>query len=65
MDRGDYDYDEQDIASDSLVERRRQQRKPHRGGKITREEPTNLVEMQASPLAVSCFRYLGCFIFMN
>ena len=62
MDRGDFDYDEE-TTSDSSVERRRQQRKPHKGGKITREEPTSLVELEASPLAVSCFRHLGCFEF--
>jgi len=36
MDRGDFDYDEE-IASDSSAKRRRQERKPHKGGKIIRE----------------------------
>ena len=36
MDRGDSNYDEE-RTSDSSVERRRKKRKPHKGGKITRE----------------------------
>jgi len=36
MDRGDSNYDEE-TTSDSSVEKRRQKRKPHKGGKITRE----------------------------
>ena len=63
MDRDEYDYDEEDTISDSSVERSRQHRKPHKGGKITREEPTNLRELQDSPLAVSCFRHLQCYEF--
>lgn len=62
MDRGDSDYDEE-TTSGSSVERRRQQRKPHKGGKITREEPTSLAELHASPLSISCFRHLSCFDF--
>ena len=62
MDRGsDFEYDEE-TTSDSSVERHRQ-RNPHKGGKIIREEPTNLRELQACPLAVSCFRHHGCFEF--
>jgi len=60
MDRGDYEYDEENTASDSSTERTKQHRKPHKEGKITREKPTNLRELQASPLVVSCFRHLGC-----
>lgn len=40
-----------------------QQRRPHKGGKIIRIEPTNLRELEASPLAVSCFRHVGCYEF--
>jgi len=62
MDRGsDFEYDE-DTSSDSLVERHRQ-RKPHKGGKIIREEPNNLRELQACSQAESCFRHLGCYEF--
>ena len=42
------------------------QRRPRRGGKgghPKREEPTSLAELQAYPLAVSCFRYMSCFQF--
>lgn len=63
MDRGDYDYDEENTTSDNSIERNRQHRKPHKGGKITREDLTNLRELQASPLTVSCFRHLECYEF--
>jgi len=63
MDRGDYDYDEENTTSDSSAERNRQKRKPHKGGKITREEPTNVRELQASSLEFSCFRHLECYEF--
>ena len=42
------------------------QRRPHRGGKSghhKREEPTSLTDLQACPLAVTCFRYLSCYEF--
>lgn len=58
----DYEYEEEKL-SDNSMERHRQQRKPHKGGKITKEEPTSLRELQAYPLAVSCFRHQACFEF--
>ena len=42
------------------------QRRPHRGGKSghhKREEPTSLTDLQACPIAVTCFRYLSCYEF--
>jgi len=58
----DYEYEEETL-SDSSMERHRQQRKPHKGGKIIREEPTSLRELQACLVAVSCFRHQECFKF--
>jgi len=63
MDRdSDFEYEE-DTFSDSSMERHKQQRKPHKGGKIIREEPISLRELHAYPLAVSCFRHQACFEF--
>jgi len=60
MDTGsDFEYDEE-TTNDCFVERHRQ-RKPHKRGKIIREEATNLRELQACPLAVSCFKHHGRF----
>lgn len=45
MDRdSDYDYEEETF-SDSFMERHRQQRKPHKGGKIIKEELANVREL--------------------
>ncbi len=38
-------------------------RRPHRGGRHMQEEPTTLTELQACPLAVSCFQYQSCYEF--
>ncbi len=47
----DSEYElEEDTLSDSSRERNIQHRKPHKGGKIIREEPTSLRELQASHL---------------
>lgn len=63
MDRdSDQEYEEETL-SDSSMERHMQQRKPHKGGKIIREEPTSLRELQACRLVVSCFRHQACFEF--
>ena len=60
----DSEYElEEDSLSDSSRERSRQQRKPHKGGRIIREEPTILRELQASPLAISYFKHQACFEF--
>jgi len=64
MDRGDRDYEEEEnTSSDNSTDRPRHQRKPHKGGRIIREVPSNLREFQASHLAVTCFRHLGCYEF--
>jgi len=48
MDREDQDYEEEEnIGSDNLTYRPRHHRKPHKGGRIIREEPSNLRELQA------------------
>ena len=52
----EYEFEE-DTLSDSSKERNIQQRKPHKGGGIIREEPTSLRELQAYPLAISCFKH--------
>ena len=63
MDRdSDFKYEEETF-SDSFVERHKQQRKPHKGGKIIRENPTSVRELQACSLAVSFFRHQACFEF--
>ena len=41
----------------------REERRPHKGGKILRLEPTNTRELMASPMAVTCFKHVGCFEF--
>jgi len=38
-------------------------RRHHRSGKHVREEPNTLTELQACPLAMSCFQHLACFEF--
>jgi len=63
MDLEDQDYEEENTRSDTSADGAMQPRKPHNGGKIIREEPSNLREFQALELAVSCFRYLGCYEF--
>ena len=64
MDREGRDYEEEEnTCSDNLTNKPRYERKPHKGGRIIREEPTNLRELQVSQLAVTCFRYLGFYEF--
>ena len=36
-------------------------RKPHKGGKHIREEPTTLTELLACPLVVACFKHQSCY----
>ena len=53
--------DDQASASEFEVQRR-----PHKGGKgghHKREEPTSLTDLQACPMAVSCFQYMSCYEF--
>lgn len=54
---------EEEIHSDSSKERDTQGKRPHKGGKHIREEPTSLRELQACPFALSCFRHQSCFSF--
>jgi len=63
MDLEDQDYEEEKTGSDISTDRSMQQIKPHKGDKIIREEPSNVRELQASELVVTCFRYLGCYEF--
>ena len=51
MERGSESNFEEDTLSDSSTERNLQQRKPHKGGKIIREEPISMSEILACPLA--------------
>ena len=58
----EFEYEE-DTLSDSFRERNLQPRKPHKGGRIIREEPINMSELLVCPLATTCFRYQSCFEF--
>ena len=40
-------------------------RRHHRSGKHVRDEPNTLNELQACPLAMSCFQHLACFEFFQ
>ena len=54
---------EEETLSDSSRERNVQPRRPHKGGKIVREEPISISKLLAFPLATTCFRYQYCFEF--
>jgi len=41
----------------------RAHRRHHRSGKHLRDEPNTLTELQACPLAMSCFQHLACYKF--
>ena len=56
-----FDY-EVETQSDSPMDGHAPQR-PHKGGRHVREEPTTLAELQAYPLAVSCFQFQSCYEF--
>ena len=36
-------------------------RRPRKGGRHVREEPTSLTQLQACPLAMACFQQQSCF----
>jgi len=36
-------------------------RRPRKGGIHVREEPTSLTQLQACPLAMTCFQQMSCF----
>ena len=38
-------------------------RRPRKGGRHVREEPTSLTELQACPLAMACFQQQSCYQF--
>lgn len=60
----DSEYEiEEETHSDSFRERDTQGRRPHKGGKRIKEEPSSLRELQACPFSLSCFRYQSCFSF--
>lgn len=52
-----------DHSSSTEIEEQRRPRRGGKGGHHKREEPTSLAELQACPLAVSCFRYMSCYQF--
>ena len=56
-----YDYEEE-TQSDSPTEGHAP-RRHHRGGRLIREEPTTLTELQACPLAMFCFQHQSCYEF--
>ena len=56
-----YDRDEE-THSDSQTELHAP-RRPHKSGKHVREEPTSLAELQACPLAITCFQEKSCYQF--
>ena len=56
-----YDYEEE-TQSDSPT-KGHAPRRPHRGGRHIREEPTTLAELQACPLAIVCFQHQSCYEF--
>ena len=62
MSETESDY-EQSYDSDSTpeVEVPRRHHKGGKGGRHVREEPTSLAQLQACPLAMSCFQYQSCF----
>ena len=52
-----------DRSSSTEVEAQQRPRRGGKGGHHRREEPTSLAELQACPLAVTCFQYMSCFQF--
>jgi len=52
-----------DRSSSTEVETQQRPRKGGKGGHHKREEPTSLAELQACPLAVTCFQYMSCYQF--
>ena len=54
---------EEETLSNSSRERNVQPRRPHKGGKIIREDPISIVELLSCPLATTCFRYQYFFEF--
>lgn len=64
MDKEDRDYEEEENSgSESIGDEPQHQRKPHKGGKIIREELSSIRELQASHMIVPYFRHLGCYEF--
>ncbi len=64
MDKEDRYYEEEeDSGSESMGDELQHQRKSHKGDKIIKEEPSNIRELHASHMTVSCFRHLGCYEF--
>ena len=56
------DYEQSDDRdSTPEIEVPRRHHKGGKGGQHVREEPTSLANLQACPLAVTCFRYLSCY----
>ena len=55
---------EMETQSDSSSEEQAP-RRHHKSGKHVRDEPNTLIELQACPLAMSCFQHLACFEFFQ
>ena len=60
----DSDYETgEETLSDSSRETKLRPRRPHKGGKITKEEPISLRELLACPFAITCFKHQPCYDF--
>jgi len=60
----DSDYETgEETLTDSSKEINLQQKRPHKGGNITREEPISMRELLAFLLAISCFKHQSCYGF--
>jgi len=57
------EYEEETHSDTASGERAH--RRHHRSGKHLRDEPNTLTELQACPLAMSCFQHLACFEFFQ
>jgi len=55
------DYEGETHSDTSSGERAH--RRHHQSGRHLRDEPNTLTELQAYPLAVSCFQHLACYEF--
>lgn len=63
MDKEDKDYEEENNGSESKGDEPQHQRNPHKGGRIIRHKPSNISELEASPMNVSFFNHLGFYEF--
>lgn len=59
----DSDYEREEETFNDSSQEAHVPRKPHKGGRIIREEPTTLRELLACPLAITCFKNQSCYQF--